>query len=113
MIFYIQHYVFVALGLVALAIAFMAFIDVLRRPAAAFVSWDRRTKGFWTAVLIAGLVFSYLSVPQFRVLGFAFGFGLPLFIQILAVLPGAVYLADVKPAVSRKSGGNQGPYGRW
>ena len=113
MINIIGHYVFVALGLVALAIAVMAFADVLRRPASAFVSWDKRTKGFWAAILTAGLVFTYLSIPQFRVLGFAIGFGMPIFIQILAVLPGAVYLADVKPAVSRKSGGNQGPYGRW
>ena len=114
----IQYYVFIALFLVGFVLEVWALVDALRRPSAPFATAEKRTKQFWVAVLAAGALFGYLSVPRFVVFGFAFGFGLPLLIGLIAVLPAAIYLADVKPEVIRftprgRQGPTSGPTGRW
>lgn len=113
---YIQHYVFVVLFVIAFALELWALADVVRRPAPSFVTAEKRTKAFWVAIIAAGALFGYLSIPQFAVFGFRIGFGLPLLIGLIAVLPGAIYLADVKPEVirytPRRPGSPPAP-GRW
>ena len=115
----IQYYVFVALFSVGFLLEAWAFIDVLRRPAVSFVNAEKRTKLFWVAILAAGVFFGYLSIPRFAIAGFMFGFGLPLLIGMISVLPAAIYLADVKPEVIRYTprrpgtGSGSGPSTRW
>lgn len=113
----IQYYVFIALFLVGFALEVWALVDALRRPAGSYVTAEKRTKQFWIAILAAGALFGYLAVPRFVIFGVAFGFGLPLLIGLVAVLPAAIYLADVKPEVirftPRRPGAGPGPTGRW
>jgi hypothetical protein len=106
LVFEIQRYLYLVLGLIALGIEVWAFSDCLRRPGTAFEAAFKRTKGFWLALTGGAVVVGLLSA-----LG---GGGFNLF-QIVAIVAACVYLADVKPAVSQTSGrgGNYGPYGPW
>ncbi|MHA7280728.1 DUF2516 family protein [Arthrobacter sp. MDT2-2] len=106
LVFEIQRYLYLVLGLIALGIEVWAFSDCLRRPGTAFEAAFKRTKGFWLALTGGSVVVGLLSA-----LG---GGGFNLF-QIVAIVAACVYLADVKPAVSQTSGrgGNYGPYGPW
>ena len=107
LVFAIQTYLYLALGVVALGIEVWALSDCVRRPGTAFEAAFKRTKGFWLALTGGAVVVGLLSV-----LGGGSGFNL---FQLVAIIAACVYLADVKPAVSQTSGrgGNQGPYGPW
>ncbi|WP_158277235.1 DUF2516 family protein [Serinibacter arcticus] len=114
----IQYYVFVVLFAIGFLLSAWALIDAVRRPARSYVSAEKRTKPFWVGIVAAGTLFGYLSIPQVNVFGFLVGFGLPVLIGLIAVLPGAIYLADVKPEVIRYTprspgSGSSGPTGRW
>ena len=104
----IQHYLYVALGIVALVIELWAFLDCVRRKPADFERAYKRTKGFWLGVTGGASAVGVIAVtlPSLSLLLF----------QLAAVIAASVYLADVKPAMgsSRGRGGsNQGPYGPW
>jgi len=107
LVYTIQQYLYLALGLVALGIEVWALSDCVRRPGTAFEAAFKRTKGFWLALTGGALVVGVLSVLSSRG-----GFNL---FQLVAIIAACVYLADVKPAVSQTSGrgGNSGPYGPW
>jgi hypothetical protein len=76
-----------------LVLAVWAFVDALIRPAAAFVAAGKLTKPGWLAITgIAALVLLYFGPLSFL--------GLP------AVIAGAVYLVDVRPAVRGLRRGN-------
>jgi hypothetical protein len=79
----------VGLGLLVLKV--YAFIDCLRRPAAAFVAYGKLTKPAWLAITGAAALFQLL-----------FGGALGLF-SIVGTVAAIVYLVDVKPAVSGTS----------
>lgn len=107
----LQNGVLLILGIAAFALELWALIDVLRRPAGAFVAAGKRTKTFWTVIVVVAAAVGFVSI--FSVLGI---FG------VIAVVGAAVYLADVRPAVRQYGGGprgggrggsNQGPYGPW
>lgn len=98
---YITLYVFLALGLIAFAIEVWGLADAVRRPNQAFVDAEKRTKVFWVALLVAGALFGYLSIPAYSIAGIRIGGGLPWLFMIASVLPAAIYLADVKPEVIR------------
>lgn len=101
----IRNYLYLGLGLLALGIEILAFVDCIRRSPASFEATMKRTKGFWIA-----LTGGSMAVGALTVLVTAQGlFGL---LQIAAVIAACVYLADVKPAVSEVRGGS-GPYGPW
>lgn len=97
---------FVVLGVIALIIEVRALVDALRRPSRSYLTAEKRTKGFWVAMCAVGVFFGYLAIPRISLFGFGFGLGLPWLFMLLAVLPGAIYLADVKPEVKRYSGGS-------
>ena len=104
----IQHYLYVALGIVALVIELWAFLDCVRRKPADFERAYKRTKGFWLGLTGGASAVGVIAVtlPSLSLLLF----------QLAAVIAASVYLADVKPAMgsSRGRGGsNQGPYGPW
>ncbi|GMA30270.1 DUF2516 family protein [Litorihabitans aurantiacus] len=116
MAFTIQTYVFALLFLVGFLLSVWAFADAVRRPAVGFTNAEKRTKPFWVAIIAAGVFFGYLAIPPVSIFGFVIGFGLPLLFGLIAVLPGAIYLADVKPEVIRFSPRRPGPSGssgRW
>ena len=76
-----------------LALALWAFVDAIIRPAAGFVAAGKLTKPGWLAITgIATLVLLYFGPLSFL--------GLP------AVVAGAVYLVDVRPAVRGLRRGN-------
>jgi hypothetical protein len=109
----LQNGVLLVLGIAAFALEVWALVDVLRRPAGAFLAAGKRTKTFWTVIVAVAAAIGFISLP-FANLGF---------LGILAVVGAAVYLADVRPAVrqyggrgprgGRGNGGGQGPYGPW
>ena len=104
----IQHYLYVALGIVALVIELWAFLDCVRRKPADFERAYKRTKGFWLGLTGGASTVGVIAVtlPSLSLLLF----------QLAAVIAASVYLADVKPAMgsSRGRGGsNRGPYGSW
>ncbi|WP_129338877.1 DUF2516 family protein [Cellulomonas endophytica] len=105
----IQYYIFLLLGLVVLGMAVWGLVDLLRRPAAAFVSAGKLTKTKW------GLILGAATLLSFATLGAG---GLP-FLALLSAVAAGVYLADVKPAIepySRRGGrgpSGGGPYGGW
>ncbi|MEP7024875.1 MAG: DUF2516 family protein [Actinomycetota bacterium] len=100
---------FEVLALAALVMEAYALIDVLRRPAQAFVAAGKQTKPLWLAILIAATAIG---------LGTALAPGGLAAIGILSVaafVASAVYLTDVRPRVREFRGGSshQGPYGPW
>lgn len=114
MVFAVQSaigYLFWFLAIVAFAVEVWALIDAARTPDGAFTSAGKLDKTKWLLILgmanVVGLggaaaVLSLLS-----------------FLPIIAFIAAAVYMADVRPAVTpyRKGGGGRsgrsGPYGPW
>lgn len=103
-IFVITYWVYVVLGAVAFGIEVWALVDAVRRTTKSFEHAEKRTKTFWVAILAVAAAIGYLSIPSVYLLGFRLGFGLPLLFGLAAVLPAAIYHADVKPEVRRFSG---------
>lgn len=101
-----QAVVLLVLGVGALLLEGYAVLDAVRRRPDAFVAADKRTKGFWLALLVVALLVGFVSLS-----GALSIFGL------IAIVIAGVYLADVKPALDRVMGrgpqGRQGPYGPW
>lgn len=108
MIGVLQSYLFFILCLAVLLLCLWALVDALMRPAGAFTYADKRTKGFWAAVLGLATLLAFIALP----LPPAGGMGLILFTLLSAVGAG-IYLADVRPAVRhyRPRGGSGGQ--RW
>ena len=110
MIFGIQLVVFLALYLVVFLMCLVALIDAARRKPKAFLDAGKRTKKFWILVLVAALAVSFVAIP------WPVGIGELQFVALGSAVAAGVYLADVRPAVTRYSGGAQrpgGPRGGW
>jgi Protein of unknown function (DUF2516) len=99
---------FEALSLAALVVEGWAFIDAIRRPAAAFLAAGKQTKPIWLIILGVATVIG---------LGYSTVVGGASLIQILplaAFVAAAIYLTDVRPKVREFKGGTgSGPYGPW
>ncbi|MEE6273572.1 DUF2516 family protein [Georgenia sp. MJ206] len=95
----VQVFLFLAISLGAFALEVWALVHAARQPAAAFTYAGKRTKNFWLILLGAGAVLGFIAIPPPIGIGLFGGF-LPFFF----IIPAAIYLADVKPAV--------GGYGR-
>lgn len=104
----IQLYLFLVLALVAFGLEVWALSHALRMPARSFEAADKRTKTFWTAILAAATVVGFLTIPP--PIGLSV---LPVLFLLLAVVPAGIYLADVRPAVTRYSGRNRRDDTRW
>jgi hypothetical protein len=104
----IQLVVFLALYLVVFLMCLFAVIDAARRPPRAFADAGKRTKRFWVLVLLAALAVSFVAIP-------VIGIGELRFLAVASAVAAGVYLADVRPAVERYSGGGRpsGPRGGW
>ena len=102
-------YFFWALLIAAFVVETWAFIDAIRRPAAAFTAVGKQTKQIWLIILGVAFVIG---------IGGAVGLlSLVSFLPILAFVAAAIYLVDVRPKVSQIKRGSgsthQGPYGPW
>ena len=98
---------FTALLAGAFVIEALAFIDVMRRPAGAFLAVGKQTKPIW--LIISGVA---------TVLGFAFFYlgGITSMLAVAAFVAGAIYHVDVRPKVKDYRTGrssSNGPYGPW
>ena len=102
-------YFFYALLVAAFVIEAWAFIDALRRPAAAFPAASKQSKPIWLIILgIAGII-GIGGVTQKIGLFTSF-----LALPIIGFVAAAIYHVDVKPKVrDMKPGTRQGPYGPW
>ncbi|GIG41055.1 DUF2516 family protein [Cellulomonas phragmiteti] len=91
------YFVFYA---VIFVLSVWALVDCLRRPAAAFTTAGKRTRTFWTWVLVAATAVAFISIPP------PFGVGLPFpaFLALGSAAAAIVYLVDVRPAVAPYSG---------
>jgi hypothetical protein len=101
----IQGVLLLALGVAALACELFALVDALRHRPDAFVAAGKRTKNFWTVILVVAVVIGVITL-----------FEVTQFIGIIGFIAAAVYLADVRPALRQVTGRgrrNDGPYGPW
>jgi hypothetical protein len=99
---------FEALSLAALVVEGWAFVDAVRRPAAAFLAVGKQTKPIWLIILgvatVVGIGYSSLG-----------GISLVGILPLAAFVAAAIYLTDVRPKVREFRGGSSssGPYGPW
>ena len=99
-----QVYVFLILYLAIFAACVVALVDVVRRPAQAFVSAGKRTRSFWLAILGVATAVAFVAIP------WPLGIGALSFLALGSAVAAIVYHVDVKPAVAPYSGG-RGPRG--
>jgi hypothetical protein len=99
-----QSSVLLLLGLAALGLEIWALVDALRQRPDAYVAAGKRTKQFWSIVLVVAALLGFVTFRN----------PLNLF-SLIAVVGAAVYLTDVRPALRQVSGrgGTAGPYGPW
>ncbi|WP_329488399.1 DUF2516 family protein [Kitasatospora sp. NBC_01246] len=99
------------LAVAILGFKLFALIDAATRPEDAYRATDKKTKGFWLAVL--GIAFG---------LDLLFGANfLTSFLTLAGLVAAIVYMVDVRPAIrelTNRGGGrgdqrNMGPYGPW
>lgn len=96
-----QFYLFLVLALAAFAVEVWALVHCLRQPANAFTYAGKRTKNFWTIVLAVNVALGFVALPPFGPLSGGF-------LSLILIIPAAIYLTDVRPAVSgygRRGGG--------
>ncbi|HEY3437544.1 MAG TPA: DUF2516 family protein [Actinotalea sp.] len=104
-----QLLVFLLLYLLIFVGCVVALVDVVRRPAPAFVSAGKRTRSFWLAVLGVSTAVAFVAIP------WPLGMGGLSFLALGSAVAAIVYHVDVKPAVAPYSGRgprSSGP-GRW
>ena len=87
----------IAITIGVLFVALLALVDALRRPADAFAENGKKTKKFWLLILGAGALFAVMGAVGM----------LNIMINILAIVPGAVYWYDVRPAIRHETSTNQ------
>ncbi|RPF27350.1 DUF2516 family protein [Georgenia muralis] len=90
----VQLLIFLLLAVIMFALEVWALVDAATRPAPAFLAADKRTKNFWLALTGVAAAIGFIAIPPPLGLGLMGGF-----LQFVAVVPAAVYLADVRPAV--------------
>lgn len=101
-----QYLVYMILYVIVFALSVWALVDLLTRPARAFISAGKRTKGFWGAMLAAAVAVSFVALP------YPLGIGRLGFLALAAAVAAIVYLVDVKPALQHYSGrGGRGSRG--
>jgi hypothetical protein len=99
---------FEILSIAAFCFEGYALIDVVRRPARAFVAAGKQTKNLWLIILVVAAVVGLGGL----ITGASIATSI---LPIAAFVAAAVYLTDVRPKVSQHKGdsGSSGPYGPW
>ncbi|WP_088281194.1 DUF2516 family protein [Kineosporia sp. A_224] len=108
----LQLLIVVVLSVVAFGLEVYALVDAVRHRPESFVAAEKRTKGFWVAILAVATAFGFIALPSPIGAGFISSLG---FLSLIGVVAAAVYLTDVRPAVQQMRGrggnGRSGPYG--
>ena len=107
MIANIQVLLFIGLALVTFVLEVWALLDAATRRPEAFLAAGKRTRTFWLLLLGGAALAGFLALPP--PLGLSL---LPTLVMLAAVVPAAVYLADVRPAVRSHGRGRRQPPGR-
>ncbi|WP_058234576.1 DUF2516 family protein [Devriesea agamarum] len=103
MVFQIQQWIFVILGVGMFALQIWAFINALRFRPDAYVAAGKRTKVFWSVLTGVAMLIGFISLP------YPIGGGNSLmFLNVIAAAAAGVFLADVLPALKRVMGRAQG-----
>jgi hypothetical protein len=90
----IQNVIYFAFLFAIFALALWALIDLLRRPARAFASAGKWSKGIWGALLAVATAVAFATVP------FPTGYShFPFWLALASAVAAIVYLVDVRPAV--------------
>lgn len=97
----LQFYLFLLLALAAFLVEVWALVHALRQPAQAFTYAGKRTKNFWLLVLAVNVALGFIALPPFGPLSGGF-------LSIILIVPAAIYLTDVRPAVSGYGRGRRG-----
>lgn len=100
-----QLLIFLLLYLLVFGTCVVALVDLVRRPAAAFVSGGKRTKTFWAVLLAVATAVAFVAIPP------PVGIGQLRFLALGSAVAAIVYLVDVKPAIAPYSGRGRGPRG--
>lgn len=98
MIASVQIVIFLALYVLVFVACVVAVVDLLRRPAGAFVAAGKRTKGFWGAILGVATAVAFVALP------YPIGIGQLQFLALGSAVASIVYLVDVRPALGPRSG---------
>ena len=99
--------IYLVLYLIVFVTCVVALVDLLLRPAQAFVTAGKRTRSFWLVVLLVATAVAFVALP------WPIGIGRMEFLALGAAVAGIVYLVDVRPAIAPYSGrrGGRGPRG--
>jgi cobalamin synthase len=95
----IQTVVYLLLYLIVFGMCVVAVVDAARRNPKAFREAGKRTKGFWVGILAVATAVAFVAIP------WPLGMGLLSILALASAAASGVYLADVRPAVARHSGG--------
>lgn len=93
-IYYVTYGINMFFALLLLCLSVFAFVEALRAAPQAYTMMNRRTKGFWTGVTGACLLYSVLAVLPIGINS--------LLIQLVVAVAVGVFLADVRPIVSAR-----------
>ena len=96
---HLQFLIVIVIGVVALGLEGFALVDALRHRADAFSAAGKLTKNKWIGILSVALAFGVLALPfspAIQTLGF---------LSLAGIVASGVYLADVRPALRRVTGG--------
>jgi Protein of unknown function (DUF2516) len=99
--------VFWVVAMAAFVVEVWAFVDAVRRPAAAYTAAGKLTKQLWLIILGVALMLGLAGAVRFL--------SIIQMLPVIGFIAAAVYLADVRPAVRQygRGGSSSGPYGPW
>ncbi len=103
-LFAVQFWLGLIIGLAALAMEVVAFVDCIRRREDAFRAAGKLTKNKWMLITGLAMVLGFMTVQN------------PLgFLGVIPIVASAVYLVDVRPALQKVLGRPRSgaSYGRW
>jgi hypothetical protein len=96
----LQTLIILVIGVVALGMEVYSLVDAARQRPDAFAAAGKLTKNKWLGILVVALMLGILALP----------FGSLGFLSLAGIAASGVYLADVRPALRRMTGGG---YNRW
>ena len=94
MVAWIRFGILLVIALIALFVSVISWVDAQARPNKAFTSEGKQTRKFWLILLGVACLLSFLGV-----LWALEGASAQFFIQMVPVIPGAIYWYSVRPRI--------------